>query len=213
MNIIRHIDGFVCASFEGVGAALDLYKSMPAEMQAEYIYSNVQNIAYPYYYVWTWDLLAPNPRDRSKDKVVIMTAVELEKFCQEYRRDKTAELLEHWDDQYFYVGIVSRDGIDYGIRTRLGMPTAPAHSDKLSMLFDHQHMKWLTICRVRQSGVRIAFMHYHERVAYKKFKFGLRKFNRMLSNKDKLTPKANKKLKAMARWVQRARSGKEKPIS
>ncbi len=226
MNIIRHKDGHVCASFEDDKTAGKFFFGLPHEVRDQYTLTQ-QDIQYPYYYIWQWELRQSDPtdalaeRDRSKDTFDVVTEKQLEAFCQTYKRDPEVEKLDSWDDQYFYVGVIDRDGVDFGIRQQLGLPDGKGtpeqwgglfKDDGLSFLFDHHHMDWSQIACVKSMGVHKAFMNYFERIKYKKIRFARKRLIRY-SRQNTLTPKAYKKWVRYSKRELRAVFGKAATIS
>lgn len=151
MQIITDKHGFVAASFAHYKDAKAFWDGMPDAIRARYNLC-AEPIDYRYYYLWTWDHL--DSRNESKWKVRIMEEVDVNDFLKKFKRDLELEKREDWDDQYFYLGVVHRDGVGYGLRQELGMPTVTTR--ELSLLCDHHHMDWDFIVWFRNRGVRYA---------------------------------------------------------
>lgn len=173
MQIVTDEHGFVHASFSSYhNAGREFYydfalPKLDVEKRAKYKMHG-DPVEYPYYYIWTWD--HKDSRNESKWKVQIMSENEVNDYLKKFKRDTELEQSENWDDQYFYLGVVHRDGVSYALRQELGMPTGIGTTERLSLLCDHHHMDWDSIVWFRGVGVRYATSDRAERRKMRKDK-------------------------------------------
>jgi hypothetical protein len=208
MTIIVDTLGFPCATFRDAVEGQNFYDGLPPNLKEKYRVVE-QQLEYPYYYLWTWDREKPwRPREEHKKtwKVEIGDAAFIDSTLKSFKRDreweKRAEAADE-DTQYAYLGMIYGDGYAYGLREELGMTK---YGERLVYeIFDHEHLEWYMLERIKNMGVTRALIRWKEEVKLKKFQRRARKFKRLmeLSRAKPLPPKAQKTLKRLVRYLKK----------
>lgn len=187
---------FILCSFENSEEGERFFDSIPSGMLNYEIYTEELPLEYPYYSVYT---TKSDCVDFLNSKVVIMKPEDIHSLAKGIKRNLEYEKRDDMDSCYFTVEIAKEDGIAWGIREKIGLPTVAfinGVKTVIPCLFDHEHMWAGALDKLKSMGIPLGFMYRRELGEFRKNRKKHRILNSLLNlyNNELLSVKGKKKL-------------------